>query len=145
MRDWIVLDRHHAARAQKERIRGVDVTVYMSPHNVPRAVRGITLAETGIFRIEFQYLDGSEHPLDTPRVSSDGVVTIYPGRHSGRIQRIDVKTQGSTNTVSLKIGVVEEAEKGLRELQTTEKTLSKRMNLGAAVEALHESRELIYT
>jgi hypothetical protein len=146
MNDWIKLEQHYMAGPQTQRIRGVDVVVYVSPHGVPKAVRGTSHRERGIFRIEFQYLDESEDVLAAPRVSRDGLVFVYLGRSSGRIERIDVAgADPDAAQISLKINVVEEAEKGLLELKDLEPALSKKLNFEAARSAIEESRGMMYS
>lgn len=146
MKDWIVLNRHSSPPAQTQKIKGVDVTVFGSPHNVPCAVRCVQPEDSGIFRIEFQYIDGSEPTLTAPRVSKDGMVSVFRGRQSGRIGRIDVIMKGlEAQHIRFNIGVVgEEVERSLSELQESETTLSHRLNFDAARTALHENRKLLH-
>jgi hypothetical protein len=146
MSDWIKLEKHHMAGPQTQKIRGVDVVVYVSPHSVPKAVRGTSHRENGIFRIEFQYLDDSEDILAGPRISKDGLVRVFLGRSSGRIERIDVAAAHlDAEQISLNINVVEEAEKGLLELKDLEPKLSKRLNFEAARNAIEETRGMMYS
>ena len=40
MSDWVPLDAAQLSPAKRQRIQGVDITVVMSPYDVPEAVRG---------------------------------------------------------------------------------------------------------
>lgn len=94
MSTWLRLNRHKMNRPLRRRIKGAEVTVFLSPYDVPEAVRGGVDMSTGRFTIQFKYLGCSEdpdEPLDAE--AEDGPVVLRVGRNSHRLYRIELDTE----------------------------------------------------
>jgi hypothetical protein len=136
--EWIELGPPQTLAPVTKNIKGNLVTVYVSPHAVPRAVRGTFDRSAGIFRIEFRYLDGCDPTLAPPQISKDGTVSIFVGKSSGRIERMDVHANPSAPGVGVQI-IVEQAERMLAQVQSSDPSLSRRLNAKAAKFAVENS------
>ena len=66
MSDWIELEAGKFEKPAVECLKGVTVQVFMSPFDIPRAVRGRFDQSISRFAIEFEYID-SEPTVHTPR------------------------------------------------------------------------------
>jgi hypothetical protein len=94
---WIEVD---ADRYESESSGGgkdLEFHVYVSPYDLPEAVRGEYVARESMFFIEFKYI--GEESLE--RQIADDYVTMYVGRHSNRLYRIavDVDKLGARSIV----------------------------------------------
>ena len=136
--EWVEVPSDKLLAPHKEKIKNVELQVFVSPHDVPRRVRGAYDEITNHFVIEFRYID-DDH-FDTPHISDDGVVTVFTGAFSGRIGKIDVDVQKvSAQAVSLKIAAIHVAENYLQRFANAQTTLASRLNSQAAKEALEFS------
>ncbi len=86
MSEWVRLDSEKLNTPQQEAIRGVNITVRMSPYDVPEAVRGYYDEDQERFVIEFRYI--GEEPFR--RKQKGKHITLRVGRHSGRLYGIEV-------------------------------------------------------
>lgn len=86
MSEWVRLDAEKLNTPQPQAIRGVNITVRMSPYDVPEAVRGYYDKALGRFVIEFRYI-GDE----LLKQKQEGEhITLRIGRYSGRLYGIEV-------------------------------------------------------
>jgi hypothetical protein len=107
MTDWIQLDASRFDRAQLKTIRGVEVKVFLSPYDVPEALRGAYDEELKRFVIEFQYI--SDEPLK--RRTYDQYVTTRLGRNSNRLYAIEIDVDAMrVETVNLSVLVQEKVD-----------------------------------
>jgi hypothetical protein len=90
MSEWLKLDPRKLNPARREQIRGVEVEVFLSPYDVPDAVRGDFDDEVRRFVIEFKYPTGGETLVSS---DDDRHVRLFTGRHSGRVYRIEVDVE----------------------------------------------------
>ena len=86
MNEWVRLDAEKLNTPQSQAIRGVNITVRMSPYDVPEAVRGYYDEAQRRFVIEFRYID--DEPLQKKQEGAH--ITLRIGRHSGRLYGIEV-------------------------------------------------------
>ena len=83
---WLKLDPTEFQRPERTEIDGIKVHVFVSPYDVPEAVRGrYDFASKRLF-VEFKYLD-DEKSVEKP---VDAVSTVRVGKNSGRILAIHV-------------------------------------------------------
>jgi hypothetical protein len=86
MSDWVRLDTEKLNTPKPQDIRGVNITVRMSPYDVPEAVRGYYDQALQRFVIEFRYI--GDEPLKQEQQGE--YITLRIGRHSGRLYGIEV-------------------------------------------------------
>ena len=86
MSEWVRLDAEKLNTPQLEAIRGVNITVRMSPYDVPEAVRGYYDEELERFVIEFRYI--GDEPFRQKQKGEH--ITLRIGRHSGRLYGVEV-------------------------------------------------------
>jgi hypothetical protein len=83
---WVNPERLTKMRKQV-RVDGVDISVELSPFDVPRAIVGSYDRGHGLFIIEFQY--GDDEPARSAPTTEEGV-SIFEGRHSGKLLKITI-------------------------------------------------------
>jgi hypothetical protein len=83
---WIEVDPQAVNLPRTTKLDGVEVTVMMSPYDVPQALRGEYEEKNKRFVIEFRYL-GEE---DTRDELYNEHVTLRLGKHSGRLYGIEL-------------------------------------------------------
>lgn len=82
---WIQVDPTTLDRPKKERVDGVEITVLMSPYDIPEAVRGFYDAELGRFVIELRYV--AEEEL---RNENREHLSLRLGKNSGRLYGVEL-------------------------------------------------------
>jgi len=92
MSDWLEINPKEFSASEHVQIRGVNIEVFLSPFDLPEAVRGSYDRDAKKFLIEFRYIGGNE-PLATDMLESD---TISIGKHSKRIYKIELGQVGLT-------------------------------------------------
>ena len=103
MTEWLQLDGKQLNPLQKREIRGVKIDVYLSPYDVPEAVRGFYDESVARFVIEFKYL-GEE----STRLKRHKHLELRVGKNSGRLYRIDVDVESlKAEAVSLNMHIPE--------------------------------------
>lgn len=149
MEKWISVAPETVQASQLETVRGIQVQVFASPHDVPVAVRGAFEEGCDRFVISLKYVDQDDSDL-MPEQSEDGVITIFKGRLSGRVERIEVHTKKrNASAVALNIVVprstslIEKVEERLQQLRTSQESLASRLNYAAVSEALEQSKDLL--
>lgn len=148
MNSWIEVSPQSATDSLVETVRGAQVQVFASPHDVPRAVKGRFDGECEKFVITFRYLDEerSSYVLES---SPDEIVHVYKGTSSGRVERIEVDVKkANANTVSLNIlstEICDRVERTLNRLRAHNQSLSTRLNYRAVSEAIEESKSQLCT
>lgn len=83
---WIKIDPVKYDTEQIPTDSGVEFKVFLSPYDIPEAVRGFYDVAKERFTIQFKYI-GNE---STETVQRDGPVTFRVGIHSGRLHAIEV-------------------------------------------------------
>lgn len=137
---WIRVEPTKATRTMREKIRGVDVSVQISPYDIPLAFRGIYLEEQGAFRIEFKYEDGEP---SGGREKVDQMVTVELGKVSRKLLAIEVAVdEHGIDVVRFKVPALDQADQAVKRLmqQATTTPPSARLNYRAVDEVLRENR-----
>jgi len=149
MERWIRVDPETVQASQFETVRGIQVEVSVSPHDVPVAVKGDFDEDRYCFVISLKYVDQDDSD-PVPVRSGDGVITIFKGQLGGRVERIEVHTKKlNASAVALNIVVpqstslIEKVEERLQQLRTSKESLASRLNYAAVSEALEQSKELL--
>ena len=109
---WIRLDQGLYCQPHQIGMTDVEVEIFISPYEIPRAVRGYRDERRGRFNIEFAYI--TRERTKKTKIGPPGVRTIV-GRKTGRIRgfEIDVDQLGATS-VELRLSAVQEAIAALR-------------------------------
>lgn len=85
MSDWLTVNPAEFNKPEQKKIHGMNVEVFVSPYDMPEAVRGTYAQESKIFTIEFRYIGGDE---SLEPVIQEGI-TAFVGKHSKRIYKIE--------------------------------------------------------
>lgn len=97
---WIPVVAHQQPLWKETNDRGVLVSYRVSPHDVPRAVRGSYDAQIDRFVIELRYLDNE----DSLKKKVDDFVVLRIGKNSKRLLGIELDTKNmGVHTVGLHI------------------------------------------
>ena len=89
MSDWIRVDPQRLRQPQprSETHRGMNLTIHVSPYDIPEAVRGNFDSERGVFVIQFRYLD---MPAPTREPVLQGDVAFYLDKQGQRILSVEI-------------------------------------------------------
>ncbi len=118
MSEWIRLDEEEIARLDRQlsgqsEENGIEINVYMSPYNVPLAVRADYDKSKDRFVIHLKYI--SDEPV-TRRPGEDRI-TLAVGKHSGRLYGIEIDTGDlDVKAVRLQLHVQQEIDRTLQHL-----------------------------
>lgn len=112
---WTALDQEEWNRPQPENLQGVDIVAFMSPYDVPKAVRSYYDEDNRNYVIEFKYIGGEE---TLKSAAKDEHVVLWVGRDSRRLHRIDLKAGSREPKWTLQIvpEAVPEADKAIDKL-----------------------------
>lgn len=149
MDTWINVAPQSANIPQLETVRGIQVQVFASPHDVPVGVRGAFDRSCNRFVIVLRYVDQDNSGL-IPETSDDGIIYVFKGASSGRVERIEVDVKKErASAVALNIlvkspvSLIEQVESRLKQLRASQESLSSRLNYLAVTEALEQSKEML--
>jgi hypothetical protein len=149
MATWISVEPESANVPHLEWVRGIQVKVFASPHDVPIAVKGEYEQDCDRFVIRLKYVDQDSSGLNR-ELSDDGVIHVYKGVSSGRVERIEVDVKKKkAATVELNIMVdqpsslIEHVRDRLKELRNSQSSPASRLNYLAVSEALEQSKEML--
>jgi hypothetical protein len=84
--EWTPLNLEELNEPQIATIRGVELSVLVSPYDVPAAVRGYYDRQLNRFVIEFRYIQ--EEPITEDW--RDSTMAVFVGKNSGRLYRIQL-------------------------------------------------------
>lgn len=101
---WIEVDPKKLNLAREDQSRGsIYIKLYVSPHDVPEAVRGCWDGDAERFVVEFRYLDSEPSKLER----GVGPVRLRLGKYSRRINGIEVDTRSlEADEVQLEISSI---------------------------------------
>ncbi len=149
MDTWINVEPESANVPQLETVRGIRLKVFASPHDVPVAVRGGYEKDCGMFVIHLKYVDQDSSRL-IEELSDDGIVHVWKGASSSRVERIDVdvkKRKATTVELNIQVeppaSVIEQVRTRLNELRDSQTSPSGRLNYLAVSEALEQSKGML--
>lgn len=138
MMEWLRLNRHNLNKPSRKSIRGAEVIVFMSPYDIPEAVRAGVDAATGRLVIQFKYSAGSEdpdEPLDTE--SKAGPVRLMVGRHSHRLYRVELDAV-RLNVDQVEVHVLQKVDEAIDRLSENRRRPPNRGHYGVARKVIAE-------
>lgn len=128
--NWIHIDPDKVDVNETASRKGVEFHVFLSPYDLPDAVRGAFDSSLNRFVIEFRYL--AQEP--SKRITMDAFVTLQVGEKSGRIQRIEVDVKGlGAKQVALRM------EQAIDQLRARLRNRVPTGNFSAAKRVLHQT------
>jgi len=89
MSEWLILNEPELEKVdpgESRQVKGVLVHVFMSPYDVPQAVRGRYDDERERFLIEFRYI--GDEPIE--RREQDRHLALHVGKNSGRLYGVEI-------------------------------------------------------
>jgi len=86
MSEWIQVNQKELNVPRTETRNGVEVQVFVSPYDIPEAVRGAYDKRVNRFAIEFKYLADEEPTVE----QIDGDMRLFVGKTSNRLHRIEI-------------------------------------------------------
>ncbi len=135
---WI---RVNSSEFQHETTSSRSISFYISPYDIPQAVRGFFDSETNEVVIAFRYADGAE-PTET-RTHSDKVNLVI-GKKSNRIFEIRLhKDFCATGTVKLDFKTTEMISDALKRLSPAEGRTHARSNYNVATSVIRAKNEVL--
>ena len=138
MAEWLWLNRKRLNKATEKTIKGAEVTVLLSPYDIPEAVRGGLVSSSGRFAIQFKYQGGPEdpdEPLDAE--SEDGPVVLRVGRNSHRLYRIQLDVK-SLDIHQVELRVLQEVGQAIDRLSASRRRPPNRGRYDVARQVLSE-------
>lgn len=138
MSEWLKLDRRTLNKPSRKSIRGADVTVFLSPYDVPEAVRGDVDEATGRFVIQLKYLGNPatpNEPLDTE--SEEGPLVLKVGRHSHRLYRVELDL-AALGVDQVQVRFFQELDEAINRLSSRRRRPQNRGHYDVAQQALSE-------
>jgi hypothetical protein len=115
MAKWIRVDPEKFTKLRHEKIRGVDVEVFVSPYDVPLAVGGEYNEKIDKFVIEFKYLSPEEEKIP---LKDDPDFSLIVGEKSRRLYGIQIEVKKlDAERVGLRV-LVEQVDKAIDRLQS---------------------------
>jgi len=149
MDTWINVAPPSANIPQLETVRGIQVQVFASPHDIPVGIKGAFDPSCDRFVIVLRYVDQDNSGL-LPEASDDGIIYVFKGASSGRVERIEVDVKKErASAVALNIlvkspaSLIEHVERRLKQLRNSQTSPSSRLNYLAVTEALEQSKEML--
>ena len=109
--EWKDLNQEDWNQPQSEDFRGERLVAFVSPYDVPEAVRGYYDEGKKTFAIELKYIGGDE---TLRSAAKDETVTLWIGRDSKRLYRIDLK--GGSQEPKWMVQVLPEVDEAIDEL-----------------------------
>jgi len=143
MTGWVKLEpaQFENVKTQK-RIRGIDVDVYISPYDIPEAVRGYFDEDLDRFVIEFRYIEDErteQHPQSEK-------VTLRLGKYSQRIYAIEIDVKAlKAKAVSLNLNLLEdEVEGALNAFASESPSRMRETNYALTRDVIDQEKEEIF-
>jgi hypothetical protein len=142
MSDWVRVEPDEIDQPDIEKLGHVEITMLMSPYDVPRAVKGGYSSDIKKFVIELRYqTDETVSSID----AEHGSITLWLGRSSGRIHRIVVDVDKlNVSSVELRIGVEKAVSAALDQLKHRPRHLNRARNYDAALSAIMKNEERVF-
>jgi hypothetical protein len=148
MAKWVQVDWEKLNQPRQQTINGVAVTVYLSPYDMPEAVKGEYNDAKDRFVVRFQYLGGKE-PIEYR--SEDEHVQLGIGRKTSRLHEILVDVNAlQANSVMLKMQpselVANEVKEAIERFARSPVAVAPQQgNYEAVSEVLQQRREQVYS
>ncbi len=136
MREWIQVNPHELNKPKVERRNGVDIQVFVSPYDIPDAVRGNYDQSRRVFVVDFRYLADDEDKVEH---GGDEHIKYFVGRESRRLHRIEIDVDRlDVNAVGLEVNKV------IANLPEADRRPSRRGNYEAAGRILENKKEELF-
>ncbi len=121
----------------------VKIRLFLSPFDIPEAVRGYRDAKSGKFRIEFKYVsEEEERVLEQP---GNEYISLFVGKNSGRLLRIDVDVNSlKTSSVQLEMAALEKVEDAIDELNRLVPDVRKHGNYDLAKKVIASNKDELF-
>ncbi len=142
MPDWIKLDPARLSRSETTHVHGVEISVGLSPYDIPDAVRGYYDDDVKRFVIEFNYLDDSEKRV--PSWQNEHI-TLYVGQHTGCLYEIHVNVDElEAKTVKLNVTFVKWIDDAIQNLTRDKRLESRKRHYEVANAVVSENAEQLF-
>ena len=119
MSNWVKLNPSEFNKSEHVVMHGADVEVFLSPYDMPEAIRGAFAKDAGKFLIEFKYIGGDEPLEEQQEKGEKGSMLLQIGRHSKRLYQILLDLDPNKSEVTLNLLL----PKVSRQLETLAKLL----------------------
>lgn len=141
MRDWTRLDPSTVNKTFRESIRGVQINVLLSPHDVPIAVRGYYDTTLKRFVIEFKYI--GEEPMG--KSVQDNIITLRIGQRSRRLMGIEANVDAmQVQAVGLQMYVADVVNKAIEHFATGLGTKERQGSYRLAKDVITQQRDQLF-
>jgi hypothetical protein len=141
MTDWVPLNAKTLALPKHRTIRGVDITLVVSPYDIPDAVRGEYNKDLQRFIIEFRYM--SDEPWEHSKYNDNIVLRI--GRNSGRLYGIEVDIHALPDQrIDLRMNVAKAVTNAINGLAHQSEMVRRREHYEIAKDAIQEKQNQIF-
>jgi hypothetical protein len=144
MSEWISLNPEQVSRQMRQTRRedGIEISVALSPYEIPDAVRGVFDSTLKQFVVEFRYL-AQEAWL--PR-RHDDYITLRVGKNSGRIYGIEIDVIAmKAKAVGLTMHLPKMVNRAIdKELRTVEGRARRETNYQLAKSAISDERDMLF-
>jgi len=138
---WLALSPEKLASENQQKLRGVQLNIFVSPYDVPDAVRGYYDPGLSRFVVEFRYMTEERW---SPK-AQDRFVTLRIGRESKRLLGIEIDLSGlSAQTVSLRLPVPQLVEEAIERLTKEPHTPSREDNYRIAKDVITSRRKELF-
>lgn len=141
MSDWIPIDVDEVKTEPADKPSGVEINLFLSPYDVPEAVRGFFDDERDRFVIAFRYVGDEPTRVED---STDKALTLRIGKRSGRLYEIEVDVNRfKAQSVTLNTFVPQQIENALDHL-VNRRSGHLRDNYSVAKEVLSGRRDQLF-
>jgi hypothetical protein len=140
MSDWLEIIPKEFSESEHVQIRGVSVEVFLSPFDMPEAVRGSYDKDAKKFLIEFRYIGGDE-PLSSDSLEG---ATISIGKHSKRIYKIELEQVDLTNEQKVGLRLIPKVDAVLESLEHDRDSARRAGNYKVAKKIWHKWAEKLF-
>jgi hypothetical protein len=140
MSDWLKIDpRQVHVPPEVENVHGVEIQVFVSPYDIPKAIRGEYDKRERRFIIDFDYLD--QEPL---KELPEKHVTRVVGELSGRLRRLKIDVD-ALNAKTVALQVLQERVLGALDTWAgQEPQVARQHAYAAAKEAIKSTKGKVY-
>lgn len=147
MPEWITINLSELNKPQKDVIKGMDVKVYFSPYDMPRAVCGEYGDDKSYFAVKLAYFDKGEKTVSQ---KFDDKLEFLIGKSSGRLHevrldmnKLTVQAKGIGDLQQMAFQEIDDAVKSFAEKQSGSGSLPID-NYIAASGAIEQRRDLLF-
>jgi len=146
MMEWIELKPRKLNQRRIQNFNGVEVEVFLSPYDVPDAMRGEIDPETNNFIVRFRYMGCDEPQEKLERKRSQDHVWLHLGRNTGRLYAVEADLKAlNTNAIQLAMQIPDALEGAIDWLSANTTSRSARQgNYSVAKRAMASQKDRLY-